>query len=324
MPAAPRHVHVILNAGAACFLRQPVREICRRIADEFDVHGISAEIFLGFGSALVRRAKEVVAAGAAGAIIAGGGDGTVGSLAAVVADTAIPLGVLPLGRFNHFARDLGIPPALDLAIGIIAAGHVARVDSGEVNGHLFVNNSSLGAYPFMVLDREKLRWRRGLALPLAWGIVVWKLLRNFPLRRFSVRTAGRAEIWRTPCLFIGNNRYELQLVPLGRRPGINAGELWVYIARQQTRTSLIWFMLRLLIDLRRATTGLHVFPCAAVEIGSRAPWIAVALDGEVVRMRPPLRYRIRPGSLCVYAPVSSELSRDAVDRPHIGPAFRAP
>src|SRR5215218_7585967 len=81
------------------------------------------------------------------AVVAGGGDGTVGSVAGALAGHGMPLGVLPLGTLNHFAYDLGIPFTLDGAIAVIAAGHVASIDVGEVNGHVFVNNSSIGLYP---------------------------------------------------------------------------------------------------------------------------------------------------------------------------------
>ena len=79
------------------------------------------------------------------------------------------LGVLPLGTMNHFAKDLHIPLDLEGAVETIVQGHVANVDLGEVNGHIFVNNSSLGLYPSIVREREKqqrLGWGNG---PLTFG-----------------------------------------------------------------------------------------------------------------------------------------------------------
>jgi len=104
----PQHVFVILNAAAAGFLHRSVRDICGQITSSFATHGITAEIFLGFGGSLEKRAEEAIAAGS-NAVVAGGGDGTVGVVAGALVDTGVPLGILPLGRFNHFARDLGIP-----------------------------------------------------------------------------------------------------------------------------------------------------------------------------------------------------------------------
>ena len=66
-------------------------------------------------------------------IVAGGGDGTINAVAsAIVGNSAIKLGILPMGTFNHFARDLGLPIDLEKAVEIIVAGQVKSVDAGEV------------------------------------------------------------------------------------------------------------------------------------------------------------------------------------------------
>jgi diacylglycerol kinase family enzyme len=297
-----RRIFVVLNTAAAGFLHRPVREICGLITSKLAVRGIPVELVLAFGGSLDRHAREVIAKGSADAVVAGGGDGTVSTLAAALVNTQIPLGILPLGRLNHFARDLGIPPTLEQALDLIARGHTALVDTGEVNGRIFVNNSSLGAYPFFVIDRERRRRRRGVQRPIAFLLAAFKLLRLFPLRRFSVRSAEWSEICRTPCLFVGNNQYRLELSALGRRPRLNGGELWIYIARQQTRLQLVWFTFKSLLGLTDPERDLRVFHAGSVEIGSRAGRLEVAIDGEVLRMRSPLHYRIRPASLRVYAP----------------------
>ena len=312
----PRRVLVVLNAAASGFFRRPVRDICQVISSEFAVHGIASEIVLAFGGLLDRRTKEAVAAGTVDAVVAGGGDGTASAVAAGLAQTKLAFGILPLGRSNHFARDLGIPATLEQAIGIIAQGHVATIDAGEVNGRLFINNSSLGAYPFLLLDQEKLWRRHGLLRPAAMLLAGYKLLRQYPLRRFSVRAGNQAEIWRTPCLFVANNRYDLDPFALGRRDHLNGGELWVYIARQQTRLSLLWFSLRFLMGLSDPAKDLRVFHAPSLEIGLRSEKVTLAMDGELVRLPTPLHYRIRPACLRVYAPVPAG-KIDAIDRPHI-------
>src|SRR5579872_2332750 len=141
--AKPRHVYVILNAAATGFLHRPVREISGAITTAFNAHGITAEVLLAFGGSLKKRTTEAVAGGAFDAVVAGGGDGTVSNVAAALVDSGLPLGVLPLGRFNHFARDLGIPAELEQAVALIAAGNAVTIDSGEVNGRSFINNSSV-------------------------------------------------------------------------------------------------------------------------------------------------------------------------------------
>ena len=79
-------------------------------------------------------------------VVAGGGDGTVNAVAGKLAGTDTALGVLPMGTLNHFAKDVGIPLNLEAAVYNLFTGKVRKVDVGEVNGRVFVNNSGIGFY----------------------------------------------------------------------------------------------------------------------------------------------------------------------------------
>src|SRR5207245_2348151 len=100
-------------------------------------------------------------------VVVGGGDGTISAAASALADSKTRLGILPLGTLNHFARDLGIPTDLDEAARLIAAGNERRVDVAEMNGRIFINNSAIGLYPLMVLDRGRQQKTLGRSKRLA-------------------------------------------------------------------------------------------------------------------------------------------------------------
>src|SRR5205085_3333428 len=120
------------------------------------------------------------------AVVVGGGDGTIRTVAGVLAGTAVPLGILPLGTLNHFAKDLGIPAELEAATAVISEGYTRRIDLGEVNDEIFINNSSLGIYPYLVADRE--RQTSGTSRPkwIAASLAFLRVLRRFPTRRLNV------------------------------------------------------------------------------------------------------------------------------------------
>ncbi len=92
---------------------------------------------------LERRLKEAKRQGVE-SVIVGGGDGTMTQTANVLAHTQIVLGVLPLGTGNSFSLTLGIGDNLEGAIDVIAAGRVAEVDLGVVNGRYFANFATIG------------------------------------------------------------------------------------------------------------------------------------------------------------------------------------
>jgi diacylglycerol kinase family enzyme len=81
------------------------------------------------GRAMVRAAQRAIEAGCE-ALVAAGGDGTVSGLAPVSLGSDIPLGILPLGTLNHFAKDVGIPLNLDAALEVILAGRTRTVVVG--------------------------------------------------------------------------------------------------------------------------------------------------------------------------------------------------
>src|SRR5439155_15163527 len=105
-------------------------------------------------------------------LVAGGGDGTVNALAGAVVGRDVRFGVLPLGTLNHFAKDLGIPLDLAAAVDVVLDGRVQSVDVGEVNGRVFINNTSIGVYPRIVELRNR---HRGSGMA-KWAAALWATL----------------------------------------------------------------------------------------------------------------------------------------------------
>jgi diacylglycerol kinase family enzyme len=183
----PRRIVALLNAGSGtghdATLADNVRSLLESGGAEVEVRTIAR-------GASIADAIAAALEGRPDVLVAGGGDGTVSAAAAALADGDVVLGVLPLGTLNHFAKDLGIPLDLDAAAAAIVAGRTARVDVGEVNGRVFVNNSSIGLYPEIVLDRERQRRRlgRGKWPALAWA--VWAALRRHGFLSVNLRIDG--------------------------------------------------------------------------------------------------------------------------------------
>jgi diacylglycerol kinase family enzyme len=91
-----------------------------------------------------------------GIIVAAGGDGTINTVAGAVAGTNLPFGVVPLGTFNFFARNLGIPLEAVAATQALLDGHTRPLHIARVNGKVFLINSSVGLYRRLQEEREKL------------------------------------------------------------------------------------------------------------------------------------------------------------------------
>ncbi len=294
---------VIVNAGAGPGYGPAWHA---SLAARFSAHGLDADITLASDANHMMEAARAALAGGAPVVVAGGGDGTVNAVASVVLDSGAVFGVLPMGTLNHFARDLRIPSQLDAAIAILAAGQVARVDVGEVNGRIFLNNSSLGLYPDVVRDRQRQQRRLGRGKWTAFGWAALAALRRYPFLslRLTMGEAGLAR--RTSFVFIGNNEYQMQGFNIGERVRIDGGMLSVYVAQRPTRFGLLKLALRALFGRLRQSREFHIFQAAEMVIETRHHRLRVATDGEVTVMAPPLRYRIRPAALPVIVPRRKE------------------
>jgi diacylglycerol kinase family enzyme len=296
---------VIINASAGLGY---CGEFSQQLLAKFAAHGYVADITLAqSGEEMIAAAREAVAAGAR-MVVAGGGDGTINAVASVLAGTDVAYGVLPLGTLNHFAKDLKIPLELDAAIAAIATGGHVRVDVGEVNGRIFLNNSSLGLYPDIVRDREKQQSRLGRGKWLAFTWAALAALRRYPFLNVRLSVNGEEHARRTPFVFIGNNEYLMQGLNIGARERIDGGKLSLYVAQRPSRLGLVRLGWHALLGTLAEQRDFDVLLATELEIDTRSARkevnkrIRVATDGEVTVMQTPLSYRIRPGALTVVTP----------------------
>lgn len=273
-----------------------------RIAAAFEAAGVEADLRMTEPADIFEALKEAAAAPGLDAVVAGGGDGTLSCAAGHLADTGRAFGILPLGTLNHLARDAGIPAKLEEAAAVIAAGHVREIDVAEVNGRVFVNNSSVGLYPDMVMLREQEQEKRGSSKRMAMLRAGFASLRHFRRHRLWISAPGLEAPIRTPLLFVGNNRYQVNLLGLGQRERLDEGELCLYAIRARSRLHLFWAGIRGVfgkLDQQRDFITAYV---SEAEISADRPTLTLSADGETVRMETPLRYRIRPKALRLIVP----------------------
>ena len=298
--AAPRRrIAAIVNAGSGSGhgddIVAELRELFARSGAHVDVRVVRDE-------PSIARAIGAARASAPDAIVAGGGDGTVSRVAGDMAGTGLAFGVLPLGTLNHFAKDLGVPLDLEDAVRTIVHGVVDAVDTAVVNDRRFVNNSSLGLYPDIVVHRERQQRRlgRGKWFAFAWAAV--GALRRYPLLRVRLVVDGETRTQRTPFVFIGNNVYAMEGFSIGERSRLDGGCLSLYVAPLAGRGRLLLLALRALLGRLRQAKDFEARLASEILIESRHRRLRVATDGEVAVMTPPLRYRIEPKSLLVLRP----------------------
>jgi diacylglycerol kinase family enzyme len=245
-------------------------------------------------------ARDAVASGAK-LVVACGGDGTVSSVAGVLAGTGVALGVVRGGTFNHFARDLGVPRDPDRAVALAFGGPERAVDVGVIGPHVFVNNCSIGVYAALVEERARERHELGRWLSLVAAVDrVWTAL---PAERVRLSLDEGAEVEHTtPLLFVGNNRYRFTRRGAGRRARLDEGVLSVVLAHATSLHALLVAAARTLF-LGLAPGGpFDVTTARRLRLAADTGALRVAIDGEVMTLPGPLEIRAWPAALRVPAP----------------------
>jgi diacylglycerol kinase family enzyme len=282
-------IHVILNPASGAASKPETTE---QVTTLFEAAGVPAQIHrVSTPAAISDEVRRVLNCRTA--------------IDAVVAGGPTPLGVLPLGTLNHFAKDLGIPLDLPKAVDVIAQGHTAPVDVGRVNDRIFVNNSSIGIYPDIVERRERLRAQGSRKWPALMRATLEVLQRE---REVSVRldTGGQQIASRTPFVFVGNNEYQLEGIHLGARSRLDAGRLFAYLAPRVHTRDLPKLLAHALMGRARRERGLMVFSAPELWIETpNAGNIKVACDGELLTLTMPLHYSSWPRALNVLVPAAA-------------------
>lgn len=233
--------------------------------------------------------------------IAAGGDGTVHHVVQAVVHTDAALAVIPIGTYNHFAKDLGIPLDWREALEVALTGERRQIDTARVNERFFVNNVSMGLYPELVARREEKgrdypRWKARL-------YASYVTLRKYPHVTFTVESEHHQELIRTHVFMVSNNSYDLSRIGIeAPRNTLEEGRLSVYWLSHLPRLQLMKFVARFLAGRMRETPGFRSFRTLRMRVQSSRPHLHVGVDGEVFTLRSPLSITIVPQSLLVRVP----------------------
>jgi diacylglycerol kinase family enzyme len=289
---SPRHPMLLMNlkSGGGKAERFGLVDLCRQ-------RGIEP-IVLHPGDDLRQLAEDAVARGA-DLLGMAGGDGSQALVASVASQHGIPFVVVPAGTRNHFALDLGIDrDDVPGALNAYSDGVDVTVDLAEVNGRVFVNNSSMGVYAEIVQSadyRDAKMQTVGAMLPDLLGPEATP-----PDLRFTLPSGEEATT--AQLLLVSNNPYDLaHLRGGGTRERIDRGVLGIAFVRVDTAAEA-----KKLAALEAAGRARH-FPswnewtASQFEVRSSGS-VEIGVDGEALTLQPPLRFVIRRGALTVRLP----------------------
>jgi diacylglycerol kinase family enzyme len=299
--------YVVLNAGSGhtdtdlrCTTIRDVLEGAGRRCTIEVVHDAAR-----LGEIAARVAERALAED--GVLVAAGGDGTLSTVAHEAVRTGCLFAVLPQGTFNYFGRTHGIPEDLAGAVHALLRARVQPVQIGLVNGRVFLVNASIGLYPRLLEEREHDKRQYGRSRIVALFSALKAVLGRRRDLRITVELEGSTRRLRTPTLFVGNNR--LQMEQVGMRPlehALEAGQLAAIAPRPVGRLRMLGLMLRGALGSLGESDDVVAFGFRQMTVRA-APLsprrrLKVAADGEVTHLPLPLRFEAVEGRLALLVP----------------------
>jgi diacylglycerol kinase family enzyme len=244
-----------------------------------------------------------------GAVIAAGGDGTINAVAHAVLPCRLPFGIVPQGTFNYSGRAHGIPLETEAAARALLEPRLKPIQVGVVNDRVFLVNASLGLYPQLLQDREEYKRQFGRTRAVAFLAGLRSLMQEPRQLALEIAHDDERELVRTPTLFIGNNPLQLEQIGLPEAEDVQRRKLAALIVRARRPSTLLWLALRGALGQLADADNVRDFAFREMIVH---PWIRgrdrpvkVAIDGEVLLMRPPLRFSVAPEPLWLMTPAAA-------------------
>ena len=296
-----KNITLVMNTGSGSDDKALARDL---IVQKLTDAGITVKIAEIGGGNIVSicntAAQDAKADGSL--VVAAGGDGTVNCVASACIKHDVPMGVIPMGTYNYFARDLGIAPDIESAVAVLATGQLTTTAVGLLQDQVFVNNASFGTYARVVKNREmdKKKFGRYRIVALLSDIrSLYAPAKNYTLR---IGTGDMAKNCRTTMIFAGINKFQMENlgIPLAEKAG--RAQMSIMIMKPVTRWQMTRILLRGLFRQLPHDDRIDVLLAERFTVDAPAAPIACVVDGEIVNLTLPLEFKLLPNQLRVMAP----------------------
>jgi YegS/Rv2252/BmrU family lipid kinase len=292
MAAGARRLALVMNPAAA---GGRTLTLLPRVRQELSALGLEHRVVATRDMEHAAR-SAAEAAGQGETVVALGGDGLVGTLAGAVRSKG-PIGVLPAGRGNDFARELSIPRDIAAACRILAHGTERQLDLGEANGRPFVCIASTG------FDSEANRIANEARLVKGNLVYLYAALRALAAWRpahFTVRLDGDEQRFDGYTVACANSRFYGGGMRVAPRADISDGLLDVIFVEHNSKLRFLANLPKVFSGKHVAVDGVRAFRAREVEISADRDFEVYADGDRLTRL--PATVRLVPGELRVIAP----------------------
>ncbi|NBB52297.1 diacylglycerol kinase family lipid kinase [Rhizobium sp. CRIBSB] len=295
-------IKAVLNRDGGTFKTTDMQAYCESAARAFAARGHDLDCTVVAGAEIVEALEAASLEAGIEALLAGGGDGTISTAAGVAWKAGMPLGIIPAGTMNLFARSLKLPLDIWKVLDTLSAAAVADVDIATANGRPFVHQFSAGLHARMVRMRNQMNFASRLGKIRASTSAAFGMMLDPPRFEviFDIDGDGRSDERPVSAISVSNN-------PLGNNSlffadRVDTGRLGVYLTEplEPTGVGLLAFdIIRGKFKENQAVTATTAEK-VHLHFPNHRKGAACVLDGELLRMPADVEIKIHAGQLKVF------------------------
>jgi YegS/Rv2252/BmrU family lipid kinase len=245
-----------------------------------------------------RAMAEAAVAATVQLVVVCGGDGTVMACLGGLADSGVPVAIIPVGSGNLLARNLGIPLGLDESLATAVDGEDRRIDLGRLGDQPFAVMAGMGFDAAMMADTTE-----GMKRFAGWPAYVVSGLRHLrdPVMQLRMRIDDGPTLRRSARTVLVGNVGQLE-GGLELLPDAAADDGLLDVVVVAPRTLRDWLRVAYRVA-RHRTRDRHLERFQGHTISIEADrMVPRQIDGEVIDDGRRIDVHIEPGALVVRVP----------------------
>lgn len=299
----------ILNRDGGTLRTMDLDAFCARATQIFAREGHEIDCRIVAGKSVEGELRAAADDPEVEAVLAGGGDGTISAAAASAFASGKPLGILPAGTMNLFARALHMPLDLEQALTAIAQGQVTKVDIATANGRPFVHQFGVGIHARLVRIRNGMVYGSRVGKMMASLRAILASAVNPPRFEVELHTAKGDVRFTVSGVAISNNPLDDSPVPVAG--SLDAGVLGVYVARSVETNELLGLALDVMTGRWRANPAVRETEVKdlVLRFPKRKRGTHAVVDGELIDLESEVTLEVHPGALSVIWPAHETAER---------------
>lgn len=292
----------LFNRDGGTFRTTDMESYAKKAEQLFRDAGHEIECRVVDGKEIVPALEEAAGEDGVEGLIAGGGDGTISAAAGIAWQTGLPLGVVPAGTMNLFARSLRLPLDIWAALDALATGRVMEADIGTADGRPFVHQFSAGMHARMVRLRDAMTYASRMGKIAANVRASMNVMLDPPQFEVEFDADGHREHRLVSAINVSNNPFGDNSLMFSEE--LNTGHLGFYLTDPLRPAGAARLAIDILRGRMRHNTAITEMRARAVDLHFPKLYRKAncVLDGELMPLGRNVAIRLHPGELKVIVP----------------------